>query len=93
MRACIIFGSLVLVVKHIMGRAGEARMAAQNHIWQFWRRLLFAFLDSLIPLISFGLLEGWPPGLGKGEISCKWRREAKLSAGPFKPAWTKRPSN
>ena len=29
-----------------------------------------------------GLLEGWPPGLGKGEISGEWRREAKLPTGP-----------
>ena len=92
LRACIIFGSLVLGETQ-WGERGEARMAAQNHIWQFWRWLLFAFLDSLIPCFSFRLLEGWPPGLGKGEISCEWRREAELPAGSFQPAWTKRPSN
>ena len=92
MRACIIFGSLVLGETQ-WGERGEARMAAQNHIWQFWRWLLLAFLDSLIPWISFGLLEGWPPGLGKGEISGEWRRQPKLTTGPFEPTWAQRPSD
>ena len=40
-----------------------------------------------------GLLEGWPPGLGKGEISGEWRREAKLPTGSFQPAWAQSSSD
>ena len=40
-----------------------------------------------------GLLEGWPPGLGKGEISGEWRRQAKLPTGPFQPAWAQSSSD
>ena len=40
-----------------------------------------------------GLLEGWPPGLGKGEISGERRRQAKLPTGPFQPAWAQSSSD
>ena len=77
-----------------LGRPGEARIAARNHIWQFWRRLLFFFFDSLISWISSScLLESRPPGLGECKISCEWRRQPKLATGPFQPARTQRPSD
>ena len=44
MRACIIFGSLVLGETQ-WGERVKLEWRLKNHIWQFWRWLLF--LDSL----------------------------------------------
>ena len=90
LRACIIFGSLVL---------GETQWGERVKLE--WRFLKITFgssgggcsSHSLIPLISFRLLEGWPPGLGKGEISGEWRRQAKLATGSFQPAWAQSSSD
>ena len=90
LRACIIFGSLVL---------GETQWGERVKLE--WRFLKITFgssgggcsSHSLIPSISFRLLEGWPPGLGKGEISGEWRRQAKLPTGSFQPAWAQSSSD